>query len=393
MEMVNGGVPHVMTDRQGAYAFDNMPFGGIYDVVPSKSGDDLNGVSTADLVAIQRHLLGKNDLNSPYQLIAADINNSSSVTAADISELRKLILGVYTTLPNNSSWRFVDAEYNFPVARNPWKEAFPEKYRLEPFERDMDIDFIGVKVGDVNGDVDVDGARDENQTRSKVDLLISNRSFKAGDIVSVPFSLGDITELDGFQFTLEWDEEVIKFSDLDPNSGFEIYDANFGLHLVDEGVLTSSWHTTQKWFLPKGMKAKLFTLEFVAKKDGQLSENLFLSGSITSNEAYMKNDGQMVDLALTHDKDVSKNEFLLYQNKPNPWSGFTVIKVYMPEGASGVIQVFDESGRLSYKENVGFEAGYSNIRINRSKLKGSGVYFYKLQTDKYFATRRMIVID
>jgi hypothetical protein len=39
-------------------------------------------------------------------LIAADVNNDGKVSASDLTELRKLILGIYNELPNNSSWRF-----------------------------------------------------------------------------------------------------------------------------------------------------------------------------------------------------------------------------------------------------------------------------------------------
>jgi hypothetical protein len=63
-----------------------------------KDNDPLNGVSTFDLVLINKHILGLEPLNSPYKMIAADANNSRSITTFDIVELRKLILGIYTEL-------------------------------------------------------------------------------------------------------------------------------------------------------------------------------------------------------------------------------------------------------------------------------------------------------
>ncbi|MBK9583675.1 MAG: hypothetical protein IPO48_17815 [Saprospiraceae bacterium] len=66
----------------------------------------MNGVSTLDLVMIQRHILGLQALDSNYKLIAADANNDGKVTASDLTDLRKLILGVTTALPNNTSWKF-----------------------------------------------------------------------------------------------------------------------------------------------------------------------------------------------------------------------------------------------------------------------------------------------
>ena len=71
--------PFEMTDAQGNYAFENMPAGGDYNVLPSKDDDHLNGISTLDLILIQRHILGIEELSSPYQLIAADVNNSEDI--------------------------------------------------------------------------------------------------------------------------------------------------------------------------------------------------------------------------------------------------------------------------------------------------------------------------
>lgn len=50
-------------------------------------------------------------LNSPYKMIAADANNSRSITTFDIVTLRKLILGIDTVFTNTDSWRFVPADY------------------------------------------------------------------------------------------------------------------------------------------------------------------------------------------------------------------------------------------------------------------------------------------
>jgi len=86
-----------LTSVQGEYAFRNY----------------LNGVTTLDLVLIQQHVLGISALDSPFKIIAADINSDERVTAIDLVELRKLILGVYTELPQNDSWRFVDATQTF----------------------------------------------------------------------------------------------------------------------------------------------------------------------------------------------------------------------------------------------------------------------------------------
>ena len=85
-----------------------------FRVTPAKNDDWLNGVSTFDLTLIDKHILGVEYLNSPYKIIAADVNKSNTVTTYDMVELRKLILGIYTEIPGNTSWRFVDKDHIFP---------------------------------------------------------------------------------------------------------------------------------------------------------------------------------------------------------------------------------------------------------------------------------------
>src|SRR5687768_17373348 len=97
----------IETGANGYFVFPSMPLGGHYTVRPVREGDAKNGVTTLDLVKIQKHLLGLESFTSPYQFIAADANNSQGITAIDIIQLRKLILGYYTELPNNKSWRFI----------------------------------------------------------------------------------------------------------------------------------------------------------------------------------------------------------------------------------------------------------------------------------------------
>lgn len=55
--------------------------------------DPRQNVSTADIVLIQRYILTLQPFNN-LQRAVADVNNSGSITAADVSEIRKLILGI-----------------------------------------------------------------------------------------------------------------------------------------------------------------------------------------------------------------------------------------------------------------------------------------------------------
>lgn len=129
---------------------------GDYTITPSLDTDPLNGISTFDLLLIQKHILDIQVLNSPYKMIAADINNSRSITTLDLIQLRKLILGLDVHFANNTSWRFVDADYVFPEVRNPWSANFPEAVTIRlGIDSRRNANFIAIKIGDLNSSAKV----------------------------------------------------------------------------------------------------------------------------------------------------------------------------------------------------------------------------------------------
>jgi hypothetical protein len=151
IEKVNVGlegnsVSASVTKSDGAYAFSNMQIGGAYKVRPRKNINPMNGVSTLDLLLIQKHILGVQAITSPYRLIAADINKSNDISSVDLVELRKLILGVYEAFPTNESWRFIPADYKFKNSINPFDGTFPEFHSINPFSKNVSADFVGLRL-------------------------------------------------------------------------------------------------------------------------------------------------------------------------------------------------------------------------------------------------------
>lgn len=142
-----------ITDTNGSYILNGMMANGDYTVTPQLDTLYKNGVSTIDLVFISRHILTVALLDSPYKLIAADIDNSGSISVLDLILLRRLILSIDDAFEHTTSWRFVDATYEFSDPTNPWSEPFPEVIDDFTDTNPVHGDFIAIKVGDVSGDV------------------------------------------------------------------------------------------------------------------------------------------------------------------------------------------------------------------------------------------------
>jgi hypothetical protein len=144
------------TDGSGEYSQFGLliPDAGYAATITALRTDNpLNGVTSNDLVLIQKHILGIQKLNSPFKMIAADANFDGKITTADIVLLRKLILGLIPELPHGLSWRFVAGDYTFPNPANPFNPPFPDRFIVKPWDEYLPypVLFRGVKIGDVNG--------------------------------------------------------------------------------------------------------------------------------------------------------------------------------------------------------------------------------------------------
>ncbi|HPH18155.1 MAG TPA: dockerin type I domain-containing protein, partial [Haliscomenobacter sp.] len=144
-----------VTTEKGGYSFVNLPRWDEYTVTPKLDKNPINGVSTFDLLLIQKHILNTQSLNSPYKMIAADVNNSKSISTIDMIQLRKLILNIDQRFQNNTSWRFVNAVYVFPDPKNPWSADFPETVYVQQLSNFISGNFVAIKIGDVNASAKV----------------------------------------------------------------------------------------------------------------------------------------------------------------------------------------------------------------------------------------------
>ncbi|MCB9318022.1 MAG: VWA domain-containing protein [Lewinellaceae bacterium] len=391
VEYVEVKVPQmtsVMTDVSGKYTVEGMDENGQYELNPFRNDRVLNGVSTLDLLKIQKHLLGIEMLETPYQLIAADINNSKSLTAIDLLDLRKVILGILDSFPNNHSWRFVDKHYAFPEPGEPW--TFPEQVKVEPSTYTGNPDFIGIKVGDVNGSSQPNGlAGAEIREDQTYWLRVEDRKVMKGESVVVPVYAEGNRPMEGWQWTLEAlharVEEV--YSDV-----IGLKPENIGYKWSKEGVVTMSWNAVQP--VTVGEESPLFYVRIEAGEEGWLSDVLRIHSRYTPAEAYGVNDEVLgVGLKYRRGGDVLTQAMpKLYQNTPNPFNEQTKIGFELPETSDIVLTIMDISGRMVKQIRGNYGRGYHEIEVKAEELERSGVLHYQLQTKDYVQVRKMILI-
>jgi hypothetical protein len=386
LEGTQNGLPSMsvfnLSDSNGAFEFHNvLPVSADYQLVPTKDNDPLNGVNTYDLVLISRHILGLEPMNSPYKMIAADANKSGTVTTFDIVELRKLIMGTYNTLPNNSSWRFIDANYLFPNIDNPFQEAFPEtKSYQQAMDDMMEEDFVAVKVGDIdNTNVPNNLMSSDDRSDKTVFFEVEDREVKPGEIVTATFDCTE--EILGYQLTVQLGEAdllMVYPGELQSDEHFAMF--------PDRKAVTSSWDGNGK---------PAFKIQLRSNISGKLSDLLSVSSAITRAEAYNLQE-EKTDVALRFtgvngSETVSNVGFELYQNQPNPFLDKTVIGFHLPEAADVKLTIFEENGRTLFTETGFYPRGYNRILFDANKVGvSSAMLYYRIETPQYNATKKML---
>jgi hypothetical protein len=354
-----------------------------YEITPSKNDDYRNGVSTLDLVLIQRHILGIAKLTDAEKLIAADVNKDGKVTASDLVELRRLILGVTEKFDNNGSWRFVPQAYQLDIT-NPY--AAPSSIKVNLTSDKMDADFRGIKIGDINVDAVVNVRGNvEPRSNKAIKLGLEDREVKAGEVIEIPVRASDFNKVYGFQFTVNAAMEVMGMS-----SGAIELDGNNYASLKNNN-LTISWSSEEVVSAREG--EVLFTISMKAKTNGKLSEMIKLTSDVAKAEAYTGQDMEAAKIEVNYNNAQGSETYSLRQNEPNPFRDETTIKYEVPQAGKVKFTVYDVSGKIMTVKNVDAAKGMNTLRLTRNEVKTIGMAYYTMEAGDFKATRHMIVVE
>ncbi len=357
----------VTTNNLGNYNFLNaVPTASDITVTPTKDNDALNGVDMLDVLKIQRHILGIEPLSSPYRQIAADVNNSRSITSGDIVEMRRLILGSTTKFASVPSWRFIDRKFQFPNVNNAFSTVYPEMITVQGVaDSKVDADFEAVKMGDVNGNAVYNSIMASDDRTSQVLYFdATEQSVAEGQEVTVQFA-GSAN--DAAQFTL-----------LLNDCSFVGTDLAEGTYAVHNGAITVAAEQLDK-----------FSLTIKAAKASQLSKLLTVSNKITQAVGFV--NGERSAIALRFSGLVAKAGFELMQNVPNPAKASTIIGFNLPEAEAGTLTFTNVEGRVLKVVKGNFNAGMNTVEVQVAELE-AGVIFYQLETATHSEVKSMVVI-
>ena len=373
-----------MTNESGMYAFGSMPLGGDYLIEPVKTDDFLNGVSMLDLILIQQHVLGLKKLTDPYLLLAADVNQTGSVNIADLITLQRIILGTVDKPADDQSWMFLDADYTFLDATNPFDPFMPHTTFINNLSENKELNFIGVKYGDVDGNAITSFDDSEIRNDKFIALMFEDIFLEAGELYDIPFYVNENLDLRGVQFELN-------------HSGIKIINMKSEFFALNNSLDLSE--NSSKVLLPvahgKSLKAgnALFHIRAQSKYTGWLKDALTINHEKIQPLMILSSTMDMNRINLLSTKSKMTAQLEIVQIKPNPWSDYSSVEYYLQSENDVNILVTNLQGQRVYSQSIHQSAGLHKLEITIDILPHPGVYLIHIDNGNMTATKKMIKLE
>ena len=381
----DGFIESTDCDTTGYFGFSDVPTGDSYVLKPFNNANWTNGMTTFDLVLISKHILGTEPFNSPYKMLAADANLSGSITTFDVVQFRKVILGILDSLPTNTSWRFIDSSFVFPNQQNPFSTPVPEIIVFDPLVSNQSgQNFVGIKVGDVNGSTNPAIARAPQDTLL---MTLADCDFKSGESFAVPVLLKDWTTLEGLQFELRVDPLLVALERVEFAQPALLGQQNIAVK--PDGLISASWDNAgaeQSGY--SKTDPRLFTLHLRGKAHSDVRSAVQISSSRLAPEAYRVENEDRAAISLgfeTPGLNIQNAELEIY---PNPSLGDFFVKNPFA-GTFSSLRILDCLGQVVWEE-----AGYlpETVAVRGMTFSQQGLYFLELKSAAGAVSGKVLIV-
>jgi hypothetical protein len=374
-----------------------------------------NKINVGDMLTIQAHNALQVAFNSGYQWIAADIDGNQRINLVDYALVQKYVLGSGAHFTDNQGnqvspdWKFVPEVFTFmplpagnpaPPMMNPLNNPVPPStiQHNNVMMDFLDDDFTAVLVGDVNGDVlpSLTGGGGGAESNEAFKFRLDERSFQAGEIVTIPFKASDFVNRQAYQMTISFNPEVFELQDIVPGVLPGLSEANFGTANLADGLISTLWVGGKPTTFDDN--EVLFSLTFQVLENAATLAEVLRSGSDITEALAIDETGNTMPIDFEYVASVATGEvasktFVLYQNQPNPFTTETTISFRLPEAGRAALRVYSVEGRLVKTVLGDFAEGLNTITFRKDELGATGVFYYELESQKYSDRKKMILLD
>jgi hypothetical protein len=434
-----------ITNSGGRYQFNPCNWlNGKRFVMPDRNfSNPDNGVTTYDMVLISKHILGIQPFTSPFQIIAADANNSGSVTTFDNNVIKKVILGIEPNFPENRSWRYISKYYlGDPSFFSEFNDGNPFNAQIvDPFVSSLreyrcptpnpgdpqppipnnctwmdhvsvvttnpvanlenTWSFVGVKVGDVNCGAITDGFVEEDPdetfftTTTGIPISVGSGAFKKIQVIAESEQ-----EVVAWQLGASFSGDSLELLSFLPGNVATTFDLENFHHADGGGSESGISKMNALWFAQNGVKKDInnkVLFEFVVHTNAPipaLESFLHLNASGVTPSKFYNESGEEVPVNLRLNavnfagaRDVQnigvENQLSKVSVVPVPFDEAIVVNFSLAHEANVGLQLYHADGRLVTSVQNWLTKGSQEMVVDGLADAPSGVYYYSLFSEGF----------
>jgi len=392
-----------LSGMDGSYrvGFGTTQYDRMLDV--TKQSDPMAGVSTLDLVYLQQHILGSAQITHPAGLLAADVDGSGRAGVNDLLMLRDAIISGGRSLRGAAMpWEFYPEDCTWLPNGQPECEFSIQIDHTAPPTTAQN--FIGYKVGDINGDVMHNpgnravykypiGVKYDEQHQAYLFVALED-----ADLLGIQLSL---------QTTLSGGPR--------PMAGGELNVSGQNCYLDNEKQLVNmSWVATNTEHVSKG--DVLFTMDvpaFYAKRKGTWGKGIYRNEVYFTDRVAVPVELKRLDeqqetdgipgaisgstpetsAGLQARSAGTSTRIVEPVFAPNPMSEAGIVYFILDQAQPVNFEVYSANQQLMISRKIDGVRGTNEMLVSGSQLGLPGVYLYRLTIGGDTYTGRIVFVD
>lgn len=366
------------------YDFSGLNTARFYHVTGYNVYDALGLVATIPAGVSSYSFLARNRNTHTYVIKATDGANESAATNTNLA-----FAADNTQVADFNSDRTVDvADLALFAARFGQTSAdveFEPLFDLNTI-KDNAIDVADLAIFAARFGQTTPFAKQEGLMSSSIKLQVRMENLSDSRIKVVVES-DQLVDLKGYQFTMQYDKNKVSLQSIEQGSV-----------IVDRGLFIEKKNETDVTvaagaFADVVIEGKGILASFILKVKDPMDLSFTVDNIMMLNTKFEKSGIESIISTVK----IVPSEFSLSQNYPNPFNPSTEIRYDLPVTTNVSLVIFDLIGReVRTLLNGSIEAGSYRVtwdgKDNFGKNISSGVYFYRITTEKFNQTKKMFLL-
>lgn len=368
------------TSNDGRYVLDALPNQDWLFLSGKKEGDDLNGVSMRDVLKIQNHLFGRVEFDSPFEILAADANGSSSISISDVVEIRKLLLGKKEKFSHRPSWILGHPESELEL-KSPWNFLDQRSVYLNSAHLRGEH-WLAIKTGDVTFDA-IPAGQSVPRNSERLHLTFEDRHIESGKVYEMDFLLTENLEsFHGLQ--VEFNNYGMQVLSVDSDI-LELTSQDYHIQDNTVSIAYGNINATEV-----SAERAILKIKFKATKNALFSDLITLRNGRIQNEIYSGEAFKPMQLILQRSDQNTVSQSLEVVVFPNPMGQHTTVSVWSPIGQTVTLSLFDLTGKQILNRNYVIHEGHNDIVLSSNEILTEGAVIYRLSSSQHIFAGKLL---